>query len=393
MNVTIFPSRGQGTLWAPPSKSAAHRALIAAALSAGCRVRGVGNSKDIEATLGCLETLGAWVEREGDTVTLGGLNPAAIPACRVDCGESGSTLRFLIPLCLVSGNPVTFVGHGRLMERPLTEYEDLCREQGFLFEKKENTLRVRGRLKAGHYRMSAARSSQFITGMLYVLPLLDGESRLEITGQAQSMSYVDLTVQIMADFGVQAQAGMPILGPQSYTAPAFTVEGDWSNAAFPAALNYLGGRITVEGLRADSTQGDKVFVEYFEKLGKERLDLSDCPDLAPILFALAAVKGGEFTGCKRLQLKESDRIAAMQTELKKCGITLSATEDTVSISPLGLHPPVEVLDGHNDHRIVMAMSVLLTKLGGQINGAEAVAKSWPDFFEAIKQLGIEVKVC
>lgn len=393
MKVNVLPSLGKGSLVAPPSKSAAHRALIAAALSDGCAVLGVGESKDMEATIGCLAAMGARVERTGRVVTLGGLDPLRIPACQLDCGESGSTLRFLIPLCLMSGNPITLVGHGRLMERPLTEYEELCKERGFLFEKKDNTLTVCGRLQAGEYRMSAARSSQFITGMLFALPLLPGESRLEITGDAQSMSYVELTLQVMRDFGICIDPAQPIAGGQTYRADTFLVEGDWSNAAFPAALCELGGAVQVEGLRPDSTQGDRVFPDYFARLGKETLDLSDCPDLAPILFVLAGVKGGDFVGCKRLRLKESDRIAAMAAELAKCGVTLTATEDRVQIDPYGLRPPTEIINGHNDHRIVMAMTVLLTRLGGRIEGAEAVAKSWPEFFEAMQSLGIEVEIC
>ena len=245
--------------------------------------------------------------------------------------------------------------------------------------------------------MSGERSSQFITGMLYVLPLLEGNSTLRITGKAQSLSYVHLTKQVMEDFGIQAeQQGLTyrISGGQRYEKQEFWVEGDWSNAAFPDALNVLGGKVAVTGLRPDSTQGDKIYREYFQKLGGAApLDLADCPDLAPVLFALAAVKGGHFVGCKRLRLKESDRIAAMQQELAKCGITLTAGEDTVDISPAGLHPPKEIIDGHNDHRIVMAMSVLLSRLGGSIEGAQAVAKSWPRFFESFKGLGIEVELC
>ncbi len=396
MRVNIIPSVARGSLTAPPSKSAAHRALIAGALSPGCVIDGVGDSKDMDATIGCLQAMGARVERKGQQVRIGGLDPRKIPSCTVDCGESGSTLRFLIPLCLMSGNPVTLVGHGRLMERPLTEYEQLCREHGFLFEKKVDRLTVCGRLTAGEFSLSGERSSQFITGMLYVLPLLQGNSTLTIMGNAQSLSYVQLTRQVMEDFGIAVvQQGLcyRICGGQTYQRKEFTVEGDWSNAAFPDALNLLGGEVTVTGLRPDSTQGDKIYREYFQKLGQQPLDLSDCPDLAPILFAMAACKGGTFVGCKRLRLKESDRIAAMEAELKKCGIGLVATEDSVTITSDGLHPPRESICGHNDHRIVMAMAILLTHLGGSIEGAEAVGKSWPGFFEEIKALGIEVEIC
>ncbi len=394
MRVNILPSVGHGTLSAPPSKSAAHRALIAAALSGGCTVCGTGDSADMDATRRGLEILGAQIKETPNGVHLGGLDPRRIPDCTVDCGESGSTLRFLIPLCLISGSRVTLRGHGRLMQRPLDEYAELCKARGFLFELGPEGLTLSGRLTGGEFRVDGSRSSQFITGLLFALPLLEGESTLVIEGEAQSLSYIDLTVQMLRQFGIcltKKENIYHIPGGQHYRAEKIRVEGDWSNAAFPDALNLLGGSVRVTGLREDSTQGDKIYREYFEKLGKETLELSDCPDLAPVLFALAAVKGGEFTGCKRLRLKESDRIAAMQAELKKCGITLVAGEDDVRISPKGLCPPSVPIDAHNDHRIVMAMTVLLSRLGGSIEGAEAVGKSWRDFFSAMRTLGIEVE--
>ena len=394
MKVTIKPSIVRGTVIVPPSKSAAHRALISAALSGGCTVSSVGNSADIDATGACLKVLGAQTEQTEQGIRLGGLDPYRIPDCTLDCGESGSTLRFLIPLCLVSGSKVTFKGQGRLMQRPLGEYAEFCRQKGFLFDLQPEHLTISGKMTGGEFYIDGSRSSQFITGMLFVLPLLEGESTLVIEGEAQSLSYIDLTLQILRDFGIEIKKQKNrffIPGGQRYRAEHICVEGDWSNAAFPAALNVLGGEVRLEGLREDSTQGDKIYREYFEKLGKETLDLSDCPDLAPILFALAAVRGGSFKGCKRLRLKESDRIAAMQAELQKCGITLVAGEDDVCISPEGLHPPTLPIVSHNDHRIVMAMTVLLSHLGGSIEGAEAVGKSWRDFFETMRKLGMEVE--
>lgn len=397
MRVEILPSVASGTLQAPPSKSAAHRAMIAAALSGGCVVQGLGDSADMDATRGCLQAMGARIEQHAEGLYLGQLDPQKIQKCELNCIESGSTLRFLIPLCLMSGVPVTLKGQGRLMQRPLTEYQLMCKEYGFDFVLDGEALTVCGKLQSGEYRLSGERSSQFITGMMFALPLLDGRSTLIIEGKAQSLSYIRLTEQILRDFGITLIAtehGYIIPGNQRYQAQSVAVEGDWSNAAFPEALNKLGGRVTLTGLRADSTQGDKIYREYFEYLGTERaMDLSDCPDLAPILFALSALYGGRFVGTKRLRLKESDRIAAMQDELKKCGITLWAGEDDVVITPDGLHPPTEIIDGHNDHRIVMAMTVLLSRLGGKIDGAQAVGKSWRDFFAAMQNLGIEVREC
>lgn len=392
MRVTISPSVACGSVAAPPSKSAAHRAMIAAALSCGCTVYGLGDSADMDATRESLKILGAEIKAQDGGLYLGALDPFQIPECTIDCKESGSTLRFLIPLCLVGGNTVTLKGHGRLLQRPLTEYKQLCEKYGFDFELGQEALKVRGKLKSGVYALGGDKSSQFITGMLFALPLLQGDSVLEITGNAQSLSYIDLTVQVLAEFGIEIKKEgnrFFIPGGQRYSAGQLQVEGDWSNAAFPEAFNLLGGNVTVTGLRDDSAQGDKIYREYFKKLGSQTLDLSDCPDLAPVLFALAAERGGRFIGCRRLRLKESDRIAAMKAELWKCGVTLTADEDSVCISGTP-HPPSVDIDGHNDHRIVMAMSVLLSKLGGSIVGAEAVGKSWRAFFKVIEGLGIEV---
>lgn len=392
MRVEILPSVARGKVCAPPSKSAAHRLMIAAALSKGCNVFGVESSEDIDATLSCLKTLGANIKEQNGGLQLGKLSPLNIPECCIDCRESGSTLRFLIPLCLMGGNTVTLKGHGRLLERPLTEYQQLCDEHGFVFELDRDELKVKGKLQSGYYRINGGRSSQFITGMLFALPLLEGDSVLEIEGE-QSLSYIELTLQVLSEFGIQIEkAGniFSIRGGQRYQASDVTVEGDWSNAAFLEALNVLGGDVTVTGLKEDSVQGDKIYREYFEKMGRETLDLSDCPDLAPILFALASLSGGSFTGCARLRLKESDRIAAMQAELLKCGVVLEAKGEDVTVLPVDLHAPSVDIDGHNDHRIVMAMSVLLSKLGGRIEGAQAVDKSWRGFFDNLRLLNIRI---
>ncbi len=392
MKVEILPSVARGKVCAPPSKSAAHRLMIAAALSDGCTVFGPGSSEDIDATLSCLKTLGAEAKEQSGGLYLGNLNPKDTPECCINCRESGSTLRFLIPLCLMGGNTVTLKGHGRLLERPLTEYKELCDEHGFVFELDRDELKVKGKLQSGYYRINGGRSSQFITGMLFALPLLEGDSVLEIEGE-QSLSYIKLTLQVLSEFGIQIEKAGNILsirGGQRYQAPSVTVEGDWSNAAFLEALNVLGGDVTVTGLREDSVQGDKIYREYFKKLGRQTLDLSDCPDLAPILFALASLRGGSFTGCARLRLKESDRIAAMQEELQKCGVLLEVQGDNVRVVPIELHAPDIDVDGHNDHRIVMAMSILLSKLGGSIDGAQAVDKSFRTFFEEIEKLGVKV---
>lgn len=397
MQVTIRPSKGQGTITAPPSKSVAHRALICGALTDGCTIQNCGTSQDIEATLRCLVALGATAEREGDTVRIGGLNPLSVPENPVlDCGESGSTLRFLLPLCLLSGQRVTLLGHGRLMERPMEVYQQLCREKGFLFEQDGNRLTVCGRLQNGTYTVPGDVSSQFITGLLFALSQLPGESRVEVTGKFESSSYVDITLAVLSAFGVpilRENNTFKLGGNSSQSVTEYTVEGDCSNAAFLDAFNLLGGTVKVLGLSPETPQGDWVYKQFYADLsaGKRTFDLSDCPDLGPVMFALAAaLDGARFTGTARLRIKESDRSAAMAEELKKFGIDTEVSENSVRILPGVLSKPEEILSGHNDHRIVMALSLLCTITGGTIAGAQAVAKSYPNYFNDIQLLGIEV---
>ncbi len=395
MKVTITPSKAKGIATAPPSKSMAHRALLAGAFTGGSRIRHLAYSKDIEATLSCLRALGATVLVEGDEATVSGLDIAAIPSgCLLPCNESGSTLRFLLPLCMAAGVPVTLTGSKRLFERPLSVYESIACEQGIAWEKGEDRVMVCGRLHSGNYRVPGNISSQFITGLLYALPLLDGDSRIDITGRLESAPYIDLTISALADFGIAIQrteSGFFIPGGQKPGSRAYTVEGDCSNAAFLEAFNLLGGSVKVDSLSADTLQGDRVYQDMFRSLqaGCRAFDLSDCPDLGPVMFAVAAANGGAvFTGTARLRMKESDRGVTMSEELAKFGIPLTVEDDRVTVHAGTLRTPTEPLCGHNDHRIVMALSLLCTVTGGTIEGAEAVAKSYPDFFEVIKSLQI-----
>lgn len=397
MRVTIRPSKAVGTVWAPPSKSVSHRALICGALTDGCTVENVGTSKDVEATLNCLQNMGTSVCREGSTVRVGGLDPFRVPeGAMLDCGESGSTLRFLLPLCLLSGHKVTLKGHGRLMERPMEVYRDLCLSNGFLFEQTEDTLAVCGCLKSGVYTVPGDVSSQFITGLLFALSRVEGESRVEVVGKFESASYVDITLWVLSAFGVTVQRvnnTFILNGNQPVSRDTYTVEGDCSNAAFPDAFNLLDGSVKVLGLSPETPQGDRVYRQMYVDLanGTKSFDLSDCPDLGPVMFALAAAYGGaEFNGTARLRIKESDRSAAMAQELYKFGIATEIGDDFVRILPGELTAPAHILCGHNDHRIVMALSLLCTVTGGTIEGAQAVAKSYPNFFVEIQSLGIEV---
>ncbi len=399
MNVTIYPSKAAGTVNAPPSKSVAHRALICGALSDHCTIERLAFSKDIQATLSCLRSLGAVITENSQTVTIGRCNPFQIPeGVILDCGESGSTLRFLLPLCLLSGRRVTLCGHGRLMQRPLTVYEDLCREKGFLYEKSEDAVTVCGRLLPGYYRVPGNVSSQFITGLIYALSLLSGESRLEIVGQLESASYIAITQSVMDDFGVEVTRKdntYIIPGHAHYSRDIFTVEGDCSNAAFLDGFNLLSGNVKVNNLTPNTSQGDRVYRQFYADLRNDikEYDLSDCPDLGPVMFALAAARGGAtFTGTARLHLKESDRVLAMSEELAKFGIQTLMNENTFTVYSGKLRYPKVLLSGHNDHRIVMALSLLCSVVGGTIIGADAVDKSYPDYFDVLKSLGIEMRI-
>jgi len=399
MQVRISKGLARGCVSAPPSKSMAHRLLICAALSEGESViHGISKSEDVSATLDCLRVLGAEWERSGETVRVRGIDVRhAAPTEPLPCRESGSTLRFFLPLTLLSGKAATFVGAASLMQRPMSVYADLCRERGLEFLANGNEIHVRGPLRAGEYRVVGNVSSQFISGLLFALPLADGDSVIRITPPIESRSYLNLTVDALREFGVevvwQDEHTLAVRGNQTYRAHEAVVEGDYSNSAFLDAFSVLGGDVTVEGLRADSLQGDRVYRHYFDMLsqGTPTIHIGDCPDLGPILFSIAAAKhGGIFNGTRRLRIKESDRAASMAEELKKFGTSVSVHEDTVVVYPVDFHAPSEMLYGHNDHRIVMALSVLLTLTGGTIDGAEAIGKSFPDFFELLSRLGLEV---
>ena len=400
MQISILPCRAVGSISAPPSKSMAHRLLICAALSEGRSViRGISESEDVRATLDCLSALGADCRIEGDCVTVEGIDPTiAVPRKSLCCRESGSTLRFLIPVALLSGRKVNFVCEPSLARRPMEIYCGLSAEKNFLFAQDGQSITVQGPLSAGEYRVAGNISSQFISGLLFALPLCRGDSIIRLIPPIESRSYIELTLSALRTFGVEAEwqdrETLRVRGGQRYLSQDTMVEGDYSNAAFLDALNLLGGEVAVTGLSPNSLQGDRVYRNYFERLKQKNavLNIEDCPDLGPILFAMAAVlHGATFTGTRRLSIKESDRATAMAQELAKCGVGVRIYEDSVMIENGSLHAPIEPFDGHNDHRIVMATAILCTLLGGSVRGAEAVKKSFPDFFVSLKRLGVEVQ--
>ncbi len=398
MLTAIGPSVGRGCIAAPPSKSAAHRLLLCAGLARGKSViRNVADSQDVSATVDCLRALGAAVALHDDAAEVIGIDPFALASTTLPCRESGSTLRFFVPVALLGKQPVTLTGSERLFKRPLSVYEKICAEQGLSFQVKPQAVTVCGPLSPGSFTVAGDVSSQFISGLAMVLPLLHGDNEIRILPPFESRPYVDMTLRAMAEFGVTAAFSdalrIEIPGNRHYGERCAAVEGDYSNAAFFAALNLLGGSVTVTGLDPESPQGDRIYQSYFAQLqqGTPTLDLTDCPDLGPICMAMAAaLHGAVFTGVRRLRLKESDRCAAMAAELSKFGVCCTVGADQMTIRGGDLRRPKERLYCHNDHRVVMALAVLATVTGAVLEGTPAVAKSLPDFFERLQTLGIEV---
>ncbi len=397
MRAVFSPSTAEGIVTAPPSKSMAHRLLLCAGLAQGeSRISNLAQSQDVLATIDCLRALGAEVTLDGDTAAVRGTDPGSAPSAVLPCRECGSTLRFFLPLALLSGNEMTMTGSSTLLQRPMEVYETLASERGFVFRREPDRITVRGPLAPGRYRIRGDISSQFVSGLAFALPLLDSGSELELIPPVESRPYIDLTLTALRDFGAELTMEdnlIRIPGAQRLQPRDMTVEGDDSNAAFFAALNLLGGRVEISGLRPDSRQADRVFRDHFAALaaGCPEIDLRDCPDLGPVsMAAAAALHGAVFTGTRRLKDKESDRGNAMAEELEKLGITVICGENEIRVLPGTLRAPAAPLNGHNDHRIVMALSILLSRTGGVLNGAGAVSKSLPDFFSRLQKLGIEV---
>ena len=403
MNVTITPAALGGAVTPPPSKSQAHRLIIAAALSDGvCRLSNVELSQDIQATLRCMRTLDADASADGTVIRGADLVDGfeTPPPEIMDCGESGSTLRFLIPVALALKGGGRFTGHGRLMERPQEPYFRLFTEKGIAWSLENGVLAVEGRLTPGVYALPGDVSSQFITGLLYALPLLEGDSELVLTTALESRGYVDMTLDALAQFGVSAEYDgdrrFRVPGNQAYRHRDLAIEGDWSNAAFWFAAAFLGHRVDVEGLNPRSVQGDRVIGEQLARLtqpGPAELDVSQCPDLAPPLAAMAAVRKGStrFVNAGRLRIKESDRLETIAHTLNALGAKAQVGEDTLTLEGLD-HLKGGTVDGCNDHRIAMmaAVAAVACKEPVTILGAECVKKSYPRFWEDYTALGGEI---
>lgn len=405
MDIQITPRRLSGTVTPPPSKSIAHRLLIAAALGGGAStVRNVAFSQDIEATLRCMEALGArWERPAEDCVRLTGVGGAPrtfaeLP--RFDCGESGSTLRFLIPIALAVAGGGVFTGRGRLMERPQKPYFDLFDEKGIFYEQKDGVLTIRGRLTPGAYRLPGNVSSQFFTGLLFALPLLDGPSAIASTTALESAGYITMTLEAMETAGVSAAADSAAfaVSPAAYQPFAGTVEADWSQAAFWYAAIALGSPIGLEGLNLESAQGDMEVADHYLRLsvpGEVEIDVSGCPDLLPPLAVMAAIRQGttRFVNAARLRIKESDRLATTAALLNTLGGQAEEGPDSLTVYGVPAFSGGTV-DGANDHRIVMAAAIAATASRAPVTilGAEAVNKSYPSFWDDYQRLGGEIHV-
>lgn len=393
----------------PSSKSATHRAIISAALAFGqSKIYSVTLSDDILATVNALISLGADIQITKDYILVNAINPHNKEVV-IDCKESGSTLRFLIPIAAALGISATFTGSGRLPQRPLDDIVALLRQNGVECNDKL-PLHIKGKLKAGKYHISGAISSQFITGLMYALSTFDEQSEIIITDKLQSKGYVDMTAQSLTYFGCKIQKtelGYLVCGkPQ---ARDVSVEGDFSQAAFYLQAAALNSQIKIKGLDKNSLQGDKQCVELFEKIGVKidwqnsiiakadtlnaiDIDASQIPDLVPALAVTLAFANGKSViyNASRLRIKESDRLNAVASNLNKMGIKTQQTEDSLTI--FGGNPHSADLDGFNDHRIVMAFSIALAKCGGSITDCEAINKSYPQFFEHFKLIGGNYRV-
>lgn len=414
MNINITPTALNGTVRVPSSKSLCHRAVIAAALSNGdSSIYNVNMSKDIEATIEAVKALGAEVQAAGDVLKVRSISFPQLQKDEIFCGESGSTLRFLIPLALLQKDEVTFTGTGRLSERPLTPYVEIFKKQGIEFGSESGLpLKLKGELKNDTFEIQGNISSQFITGLLFALPVLEGDSKIVITSELESKPYISLTLDVLKKFSINIQNNemkeFLIKGNQSYITTDYKVEGDFSQAAFWLCAGALGGKITCCGMNLNSIQGDAVIVSLLKNMGAAinsvndcvtaeksntrgiTIDASECPDLVPILAVLGALSEGttKIINAGRLRIKESDRLKAISTELNKIGADITEKEDSLIING---KPYLKggTVEGWNDHRIVMALAVasIRCKTPVVINGCQAINKSYPGFFEDFKKLG------
>jgi len=414
MTRTVQSANLNGTVIIPPSKSLSHRAILAAALAEGVStIENMVFSEDIEATLEAIMGLGVEIMKSKNSIKIIGRGKLEAPIWPLHCNESGSTLRFLIPFaCLVEG-PVVFTGEGKLGTRPLDPYFDLFDKQGIRYSYDGKLpLLVEGHLKPDTFRMPGNISSQFVTGLMYVLPLLDGDSEIILTSPLESRDYVELTIQVLKHFGINVETVTAehyiIRGNQEYRPARYRVEGDFSQSAFWIAAGLMGNGLELTELDQNTRQGDKRILEIADHMGGKLqwdagvlkvsgtrtngaiIDASQCPDLVPIVATLAAVSSGEtrIINAGRVRIKESDRLSAICTELNKLGANIEEGPECLVIKGVE-RLTGGVVEGWNDHRIVMSLTVAAMKCDSPltIEGSDAVRKSYPHFFDDFKALG------
>lgn len=395
MDIKVLPGLLRGTVTPPSSKSQCHREIICAALAYGeSRLENIYFSDDINATLRGASALGANYTRKDAALRITGGTAATAPC--IDCGASATTLRLLLPLALVLHGEAAFTGTASLMSRPMEPYLRLFRERGIEYELNGGCLHVRGRLAAGKYVLPGDVSSQFFSGLLLALPLLDGESRLYAESEIQSRPYIDMTLDSMKRHGVGVTCGDSefIITPQRYKRGDCTVEGDWSHAALWLAARELGNDISVEHMNENSVQGDRIFAEYLHTLrrgGRAALDVSQCPDIVPPLALAAALRPGccEITHAARLRYKECDRLDAVSCVLNAIGADVVQRADGLIINGVPQLRGGAAVDCRDDHRIAMmaAAAATVCREPVVIRGAECVDKSYPDFWRVFRELG------
>ncbi len=418
MNVTIKPSKLEGSIMIPPSKSLSHRAIIAASLALGKSViSNVLYSKDIKATIEAMRACGAIIEEYDDYLVIYGSKVKRVKSM-INANESGSTIRFMIPIALVCDAPMEFRGENHLVKRPLDTFLEIFDLQGISYERGEDylPLKVNSGIKSGIYKVRGDISSQFITGLLYALPILDGDSKIEITTTLESKGYIDLTLDMLKKFGIQIEnrdyKEFYIKGNQSYTPCDYTIEGDFSQSAFFLVADCLGANIKLKAMNMDSHQGDKKILtdieDFSSKIHYENdelyadsiktkgaiIDFSQSPDLGPALTVLASLSEGksEFINAGRLRIKECDRITCMKEELEKLGANIIEHEDGMEI--FGVDSLTGgVIDSHNDHRVAMSFAMASIKAKGDIKilNAGCVSKSYPNFWEVFERLGGKIE--
>ncbi len=412
-NVVYKPFIPNGEVNIPPSKSDVHRAVICAALAKGVsRISPVALSNDIKATIGCIKSLGASAAIENNVLTVDGTKMFDCKKTTLDCGESGSTLRFFIPVAAVGGVNAKFVGHGLLPQRPIGIFTDALPKKGVSCKTEGGLpLEINGRLKSGTYKIPGNVSSQFITGLLFALPLLEGNSDIVLTSPIESVGYINMTIATMAKFGVTVETtdcGWHIDGGQSYKPADYTTDGDWSQAAFFMVSGAISGKTTVKGVFPDSIQGDKTVAEILKDFGAKvtqiensitveksslkaiTIDASQIPDLVPVLAVCACFAEGttRIINAERLRIKECDRLKATAELLNNLGGKVTELRDGLEIEGIDCLNGGRV-NGYNDHRIVMSAGVCAAGLKGEIECTYAMSinKSYPDFYKDYNSIG------